>query len=98
MLDNIKFGLKRFNYEFFEINSTDSKITNNSNLIFAELSHNTKSLSLSATIDKKMNGDRVGNKYLFSLKFKNINNLFVQLSSVETHQVLFMTITRVLMI
>ena len=54
-------------------------------MIFAELSHNTKSLSLSATIDKKMNGDRVGNKYLFSLKFKNINNLFVQLSSVETH-------------
>ena len=74
LLDNIKFGLKRFNYEFFEINSTDSKIKNNSNLIFAELSHNTKSLSLSATIDKKMNGDRVGNKYIFYLKFKNINN------------------------
>ena len=84
-LDNIKFGLKRFNYEFFEINSTESKIKNNSNLIFAELSHNTKSLSLSAIIDKKMNGDRVGNKYLFSLKFKTINNLFVQLSSIETH-------------
>ena len=85
LLDNIKFGLKRFNYEFFEINSTNSKIKNNSNLIFAELAHNTKLLNLSASIDKKMNGDRVGNKYLFSLKFKNINNLFVQLSSVETH-------------
>ena len=53
LLDNIKFGLKRFNYEFFEINSTDSKIKNNSNLIFAELSHNTKSLSLSQLLIKK---------------------------------------------
>ena len=87
ILDNVKFGLKRFNYEFFEINSDNPKIKENANLIFAHLDHKTNLVEISAIIDKKLSGDRVGNKYLINLKFKNkkFENINIEFSSIQKH-------------
>ena len=87
IFDFAEIGLINFNYEYFNLNSSNEKIKENSNLFSIKLSKNFKILDLDFDLQKKISGDRIGDRLKVVLKpAKRYNlDLNIKLSSVKSH-------------
>ena len=87
IFDFAEIGLINFNYEYFNLNSSNEKIKENSNLFSMKLTKNFKILDLDFDLQKKISGDRIGDRLKVVLKpAKRYNlDLNIKLSSVKSH-------------
>mgnify|MGYP001353413261 FL=1 len=87
IFDFAEIGLINFNYEYFNLNSSNEKIKENSNLFSLKLTKNFKILDLDFDLQKKISGDRIGDRLKVVLKpAKRYNlDLNIKLSSVKSH-------------
>ena len=87
IFDFAEIGLINFNYEYFNLNSSNEKIKENSNLFSLKLTKNFKILDLDFDLQKKISGDRIGDRLKVVLKpSKRYNlDLNIKLSSVKSH-------------
>ena len=87
IFDFTEIGFINFNYEYFNLNSGNEKIKENSNLFSIKLSKNFEILDLDFDLQKKINGDRIGDRLNIVLKpAKKFNlDLNLKLSSVKSH-------------
>ena len=87
IFDFAEIGLINFNYEYFNLNSSNVKIKENSNLFSLKLSKNFKILDLDFDLQKKISGDRIGDRLNIVLRpAKRYNlDLNIKLSSVKSH-------------
>ena len=87
IFDFTEIGFINFNYEYFNLNSSNEKIKENSNLFSIKLSKNFKILDLDFDLQKKISGDRIGDRLNIVLKpAKRYNlDLSLKLSSVKSH-------------
>ena len=87
IFDFAEIGFINFNYEYFNLNSGNEKIKENSNLFSIKLSKNFEILDLDFDLQKKINGDRIGDRLNIVLKpAKKFNlDLNLKLSSVKSH-------------
>ena len=87
IFDFTEIGFINFNYEYFNLNSSNEKIKENSNLFSIKLSKNFKILDLDFDLQKKVSGDRIGDRLNIVLKpAKRYNlDLSLKLSSVKSH-------------
>ena len=87
IFDFAEIGLINFNYEYFNLKSSNEKIKENSNLFSIKLSKNFEILDLDFDLQKKINGDRIGDRLNIVLKpAKKFNlDLNLKLSSVKSH-------------
>ena len=87
IFDFAEIGLINFNYEYFNLNSSNEKIKENSNLFSIKLSKNFEILDLDFDLQKKISGDRIGDRLNIVLKpAKKFNlDLNLKLSSVKSH-------------
>ena len=87
IFDFAEIGLINFNYEYFNLNSSNEKIKENSNLFSLKLTKNFKILDLDFDLQKKISGDRIGDRLKIVLKpAKRYNlDLNIKLSSVKSH-------------
>jgi len=87
IFDSFNFGLINHNYEYFNLNSDSEKINENSNLFSINFDKKIKFFQINFELNKKINGDRVGDKFILLLKqTKNSNfDLGIKLSSIQTH-------------
>lgn len=87
IFDFAEIGFINFNYEYFNLNSGNEKIKENSNLFSIKLSKNFEILDLDFDLQKKISGDRIGDRLNIVLKpAKKFNlDLNLKLSSVKSH-------------
>ncbi len=87
IFDFTEIGFINFNYEYFNLNSSNEKIKENSNLFSIKLSKNFKILDFDFDLQKKISGDRIGDRLNIVLKpAKRYNlDLSLKLSSVKSH-------------
>ena len=87
IFDFTEIGFINFNYEYFNLNSGNEKIKENSNLFSIKLSKNFEILDLDFDLQKKISGDRIGDRLNIVLKpAKKFNlDLNLKLSSVKSH-------------
>ena len=87
IFDFTEIGLINFNYEYFNLKSSNEKIKENSNLFSIKLSKNFEILDLDFDLQKKISGDRIGDRLNIVLKpAKKFNlDLNLKLSSVKSH-------------
>ena len=87
IFDFTEIGFINFNYEYFNLNSSNEKIKENSNLFSIKLSKNFEILDLDFDLQKKISGDRIGDRLNIVLKpAKKFNlDLNLKLSSVKSH-------------
>ena len=87
IFDFAEIGFINFNYEYFNLNSGNEKIKENSNLFSIKLSNNFEILDLDFDLQKKISGDRIGDRLNIVLKpAKKFNlDLNLKLSSVKSH-------------
>ena len=87
IFDFAEIGLINFNYEYFNLNSSNEKVKENSNLFSLKLTKNFKILDLDFDLQKKISGDRIGDRLKIVLKpAKRYNlDLNIKLSSVKSH-------------
>ena len=87
IFDFAEIGLINFNYEYFNLNSSNEKIKENSNLFSIKLSKNFEILDFDFDLQKKISGDRIGDRLNIVLKpAKKFNlDLNLKLSSVKSH-------------
>ena len=87
IFDFAEIGFINFNYEYFNLNSGNEKIKENSNLFSIKLSKNFEILDLDFDLQKKISGDRIGDRLNIVLKpAKRYNlDLSLKLSSVKSH-------------
>ena len=87
IFDFAEIGLINFNYEYFNLKSSNEKIKENSNLFSIKLSKNFEILDFDFDLQKKISGDRIGDRLNIVLKpAKKFNlDLNLKLSSVKSH-------------
>lgn len=87
IFDFAEIGFINFNYEYFNLNSGNEKIKENSNLFSIKLSKNFEILDLDFDLQKKISGDRIGDRLNIVVKpAKKFNlDLNLKLSSVKSH-------------
>ena len=87
IFDFTEIGFINFNYEYFNLNSGNEKIKENSNLFSIKLSKNFEILDFDFDLQKKISGDRIGDRLNIVLKpAKKFNlDLNLKLSSVKSH-------------
>ena len=87
IFDFAEIGFINFNYEYFNLNSGNEKIKKNSNLFSIKLSKNFEILDLDFDLQKKISGDRIGDRLNIVVKpAKKFNlDLNLKLSSVKSH-------------
>jgi hypothetical protein len=87
IFDFFEIGFINFNYEYFNLNSDDEKINENSNLFSIKLNKSFEILEIDFDFQKKINGNRVGDRLNLILKpSKKYNlDLNLKLSSVKSH-------------
>jgi len=87
IFDFAEIGFINFNYEYFNLNSGNEKIKENSNLFSIKLSKNFEILDFDFDLQKKISGDRIGDRLNVVLKpAKKFNlDLNLKFSSVKSH-------------
>ncbi len=87
IFDFAEIGFINFNYEYFNLNFGNEKIKENSNLFSIKLSKNFEIFDLDFDLQKKISGDRIGDRLNIVLKpAKKFNlDLNLKLSSVKSH-------------
>ena len=84
IFDSIEAGLINFNFEYFNLNNNENKITENSNLFSLKLTKGFEILNLDFDLQKKINGERVGDKYMFMVKTSNSDKIDMSLKFIST--------------
>ena len=86
--DRLIFGYINYNYNFFEINQTEEKITGeNSSLFSGSIQKNIGNMKINFDITQKIKGQRVGNEIDFILEsdFKKKYNFLINLNLKQSH-------------
>ncbi len=86
--DRLIFGYINYNYNFFEMNQTEEKITGeNSSLFSGSIQKNIGNMRINFDITKKIKGQRVGNEIDFILEsdFKKKFNFLINLNLKQSH-------------
>ena len=84
IFDSIEAGLINFNFEYFNLNNNENKIRENSNLFSLKLNKGFEILNLDIDLQKKINGERVGDKYMFMVKTSNSDKIDMSLKFIST--------------
>lgn len=84
IFDSIEAGLINFNFEYFNLNNNENKIRENSNLFSLKLNKGFEILNLDIDLQKKINGERVGDKYMFVVKTSNSDKIDMSLKFIST--------------
>ena len=84
IFDSIEAGLINFNFEYFNLNNNENKITENSNLFSLKLTKGFEILNLDFDLQKKINGERVGDKYMFMVRTSNSDKIDMSLKFIST--------------
>ena len=84
IFDSIEAGLINFNFEYFNLNNNENKITENSNLFSLKLTKGFEILNLDIDLQKKINGERVGDKYMFMVRTSNSDKIDMSLKFIST--------------
>ena len=84
IFDSIEAGLINFNFEYFNLNNNENKIRENSNLFSLKLTKGFEILNLDIDLQKKINGERVGDKYMFMVRTSNSDKIDMSLKFIST--------------
>ena len=84
IFDSIEAGLINFNFEYFNLNNNENKITENSNLFSLKLTKAYENIDLDIDLQKKINGERVGDKYMFMVRTSNSDKIDMSLKFIST--------------
>jgi hypothetical protein len=84
IFDSIEAGLINFNFEYFNLNNNENKIRENSNLFSLKLTKGFKLLDLGIDLQKKINGERVGDKYMFMVRTSKSDEIDMSLKFIST--------------
>lgn len=84
IFDSIEAGLINFNFEYFNLNNNENKIRENSNLFSLKLTKGFEILDLDIDLQKKINGERVGDKYMFMVRTPNSDKIDISLKFIST--------------
>ena len=84
IFDSIEAGLINFNFEYFNLNNNENKIRENSNLFSLKLNKGFEILNLDIDLQKKINGERVGDKYMFMVRTSNSDKIDMSLKFIST--------------
>lgn len=84
IFDSIEAGLINFNFEYFNLNNNENKIRENSNLFSLKLTKGFKILDLDIDLQKKINGERVGDKYMFMVRTSKSDEIDMSLKFIST--------------
>ena len=84
IFDSIEAGLINFNFEYFNLNNNENKIAENSNLFSLKLTKAYENIDLDIDLQKKINGERVGDKYMFMVRTSNSDKIDMSLKFIST--------------
>ncbi len=84
IFDSIEAGLINFNFEYFNLNNNENKIRESSNLFSLKLTKGFEILDLDIDLQKKINGERVGDKYMFMVRTSKSDKIDMSLKFIST--------------
>lgn len=84
IFDSIEAGLINFNFEYFNLNNNENKIRESSNLFSLKLTKGFEILDLDIDLQKKINGERVGDKYMFMVRTSKSDKIDMSLKFMST--------------
>ena len=84
IFDSVEAGLINFNFEYFNLNNNENKIRESSNLFSLKLTKGFEILDLDIDLQKKINGERVGDKYMFMVRTSKSDKIDMSLKFIST--------------
>ena len=84
IFDSIEAGLINYNFEYFNLNTNENRIRENSNLFSLKLTKGFEILDLDIDLQKKINGERVGDKYMLMVRTSNSDKIDMSLKFIST--------------